>query len=184
MAEPGQSPYIVFIRGDDLVVDVLLAETNYQREAMERAVEGIITVEDVIVHKLPAWRARDRDDVASILADHARDEEYIERGLKPGRSRIAGLRPSELRSNELEELEAPLPTCVGSAGPQPPIFDVKVRGCFRIDRTDDLCGNGLRHQLRMRPERERSQRSPSAPSEVYSLLESTLVPLSGALCKT
>jgi hypothetical protein len=27
----------------------------------------VLTVEDVLVHKLIAWRARDRDDVRSIL---------------------------------------------------------------------------------------------------------------------
>ncbi|CAN5485991.1 hypothetical protein BH20ACT2_BH20ACT2_14870 [soil metagenome] len=79
MAEPGGEPYVVFIRGKGVAVDVLLAETEYQLEAHGRAVDGVLTVEDVIVHKLLAWRARDRDDVDSILAvGHDLDEAYIE----------------------------------------------------------------------------------------------------------
>lgn len=81
MAEPGtEEPYVVFIRGADVSVDVLLAETEYQRLAMDRAVDGVITAEDVIVHKLLAWRSRDRDDIASIFAAGTPlDEAYIER---------------------------------------------------------------------------------------------------------
>lgn len=79
MAEPGGEPYVVFIRGQGIKVDVLLAETDYQLEAHRRALDGVLTVEDVIVHKLLAWRARDRDDIDSILAvGHDLDEAYIE----------------------------------------------------------------------------------------------------------
>lgn len=40
----------------------------------------MITVEDVIVQKLIAWRPRDRNDIASILeGGHHLDEQYIER---------------------------------------------------------------------------------------------------------
>jgi len=39
----------------------------------------VITVEDVLVHKLIAWRARDRNDIASILETAPKlDETYIE----------------------------------------------------------------------------------------------------------
>ncbi len=39
----------------------------------------MLTPEDVIVHKLIAWRPRDRDDIASILdAGLALDVTYIE----------------------------------------------------------------------------------------------------------
>ena len=39
----------------------------------------MLTVEDVIVHKLIAWRAKDRDDLASILAANpVRDDDYID----------------------------------------------------------------------------------------------------------
>lgn len=80
MAEPGEEPYVVYIRGADVSVDLLVAETDYQREAMRRAIDGVLAVEDVIVHKLIAWRPRDRDDIASILAaGHELDASYIER---------------------------------------------------------------------------------------------------------
>jgi hypothetical protein len=73
-------PYALFIRGDGRRIDVLLAETEYQREALRRATTDVITVEDVIIHKLLAWRARDVDDITDILSTGiALDEEYIER---------------------------------------------------------------------------------------------------------
>jgi len=80
VAEPGSSePYVVFIRGEGVAVDILLAETAYQETAMDRAVGGVITVEDVIIHKLLAWRPRDRADIESIFAQgHELDERYIE----------------------------------------------------------------------------------------------------------
>ena len=73
------APYLVIIHGAGVDVDVLLAETDYQRTAIDRAVDGALSVEDVIVHKLIAWRAKDRDDIDSILAaGHRLDEAYIE----------------------------------------------------------------------------------------------------------
>jgi hypothetical protein len=60
--------YLVCARVGSARVDVLLAETYYQRLAIDRAVDGVLTVEDVIVHKLIAGRPRDLDDIASILA--------------------------------------------------------------------------------------------------------------------
>jgi hypothetical protein len=81
MTEPGsQGPYVIFIRGRGAKVDALLVETPYQNEAHRRAVNGVLTVEDVIVHKLIAWRAKDQDDIESILAARPElDEPYIER---------------------------------------------------------------------------------------------------------
>jgi hypothetical protein len=81
MTEPGaDEPYVAFIRGRGVAVDALAAETAYQREAMTRAVDGVLSVEDVIVHKLLAWRPRDRDDIDSILAvGHQLDRDYIAR---------------------------------------------------------------------------------------------------------
>lgn len=52
MAEPGGEPYVVFIRGKGVAVDALLVETDYQAAAHRRAVNKLLTVEDVIVHKL------------------------------------------------------------------------------------------------------------------------------------
>lgn len=72
-----------FIRGrkDGIAVEFLVAQTPYQDEALRRAVDHVITAEDVIVHKLIAWRPRDQDDIASILAnpDVVLDDGYIER---------------------------------------------------------------------------------------------------------
>lgn len=80
MAQPGDDPYLIFVRGRGVKVDLILAETDYHLEAHRRAVDGIITVEDVIIQKLLAWRPRDRDDVASILdVGHELDLAYIER---------------------------------------------------------------------------------------------------------
>jgi hypothetical protein len=79
MAEPGGEPYVLFIRGYGHKVDAILAETPYQLAALGRAVDGFLTVEDVIVHKLIAWRAKDQDDIESILSTRPTlDEAYIE----------------------------------------------------------------------------------------------------------
>lgn len=79
IAEPGGPPFVVFIRGKGHRVDVLLAETEYQRTALDRATGPAITAEDVIVHKLIAWRPRDQDDIAQIFAAGVElDERYIE----------------------------------------------------------------------------------------------------------
>ncbi|MCB1017710.1 MAG: hypothetical protein KDB10_21670 [Acidimicrobiales bacterium] len=72
-------PYALFVRGRGRRFDVLLAETEYQRTALDRATTDAITVEDVIIHKLLAWRSRDIDDITDILTtDPALDEGYID----------------------------------------------------------------------------------------------------------
>ena len=72
-------PFAVFVRGKGHRVDILKAETEYQRQVLDRGTGPAITVEDVVVHKLIAWRPRDRDDVAQIFAAGcALDESYIE----------------------------------------------------------------------------------------------------------
>lgn len=72
------SPHLYMIRGGDTKVDAIVAGTEYQETAMTRAVDGRLTVEDVIVHKLIAWRPRDIDDIGSILsAGHSLDTDYI-----------------------------------------------------------------------------------------------------------
>ena len=72
-------------------VDLLIAGTRYQREALRRArgdVESVpeagdvpvLTVEDVIVHKLIAGRYRDLADIEEILESKPTlQEAYIER---------------------------------------------------------------------------------------------------------
>lgn len=78
MAEPGGDPYVFFLRGHSHRVDVLKAETPFQHSALDRAIDGVITAEDVLVFKLLAWRPRDQSDVRSILAaGHRLDVEYI-----------------------------------------------------------------------------------------------------------
>ena len=79
LREGDDPPYLMLIRGHGEQIDVLLPVVEYQRVALDRAVDHVITVEDVIVHKLIAWRPRDRNDIASILeAGHPLDMQYIE----------------------------------------------------------------------------------------------------------
>lgn len=79
MAEPGGLPYLLFIRGSGIRVDVIAAQTEYQIGALERAVDGVLTVEDVIIHKLIAWRSKDQADIEQILAaDPELDVAYLE----------------------------------------------------------------------------------------------------------
>ena len=80
IADEGERPHLLVVRGKGDRIDVLIAEVDYQLVALDRAIDHLITAEDVIVHKLIAWRPRDRDDVVSILETGRRlDEEYIER---------------------------------------------------------------------------------------------------------
>ena len=77
-ADPGEAAHLLAVRGKGARIDLLVARTPYQEMALDRALNGILTAEDVIIHKLLAWRARDRDDVRSILlASAALDEAYI-----------------------------------------------------------------------------------------------------------
>lgn len=79
LAEPGEPPHVLVVRGLGDVIDVLLAVTEYQEAALARAVDHVLTVEDVLIHKLIAWRPRDRNDIASILETApALDEAYLE----------------------------------------------------------------------------------------------------------
>jgi hypothetical protein len=83
MRDVDGGPYAIFIRGHDQRIDVLLAETEYQRLALDRAQGPAITAEDVIVHKLLAWRARDRDDIEQILRGSVTlDRDYIDEWAK------------------------------------------------------------------------------------------------------
>jgi hypothetical protein len=80
MHDPDGEPYAYFVRGDDMKADVLVAETAYQEEAIIRSRGTFLTIEDVLVHKLIAWRAKDQDDIRSILqAGHGYDGSYVER---------------------------------------------------------------------------------------------------------
>ncbi|HZQ87526.1 MAG TPA: hypothetical protein VFA83_21960 [Acidimicrobiales bacterium] len=76
----GETPDMLLVRGRGDRIDLLVANVDYLETALARATDHVITVEDVVVQKLIAWRARDRDDIASILdARAALDDAYIER---------------------------------------------------------------------------------------------------------
>jgi hypothetical protein len=71
------------------IADLLIAGTDYQQEAIRRAVPepigngesaAVLTVEDVIVHKLIAGRTQDIADIEAILAARVPfDAGYLER---------------------------------------------------------------------------------------------------------
>jgi hypothetical protein len=80
IADAGEPPHLLLVRGRGDRIDVMLPAVAYQQVALDRAIDHVITVEDVVVHKLIAWRPRDRNDILSILdAGHELDEEYIRR---------------------------------------------------------------------------------------------------------
>jgi hypothetical protein len=79
-AEPGETPHLLFLRRPSRRVDLLVAQVPFEIEALRRAHDHVISVEDVIVFKLIAWRGRDQDDVRSILASgRPVDRAYVER---------------------------------------------------------------------------------------------------------
>lgn len=66
------------IRGKGDKIDVLFAILEYQLGAIEPAVDNVLAIEDVIIHKLIAWRRKDRDDIDSILIKgDPYDDEYV-----------------------------------------------------------------------------------------------------------
>jgi hypothetical protein len=80
IADAGEPPHLVLVRGRGDRIDLMLPAVAYQRVALDRATDHVITAEDVIVHKLIAWRPRDRNDILSILdAGVPLDEAYIRR---------------------------------------------------------------------------------------------------------
>jgi hypothetical protein len=79
MADPGSHPHLLMLRSSRERIDLIVAVVPYQELAIERGVaEHVLAIEDVVVHKLIAWRRKDRDDIRSILeAGHSLDEAYI-----------------------------------------------------------------------------------------------------------
>lgn len=67
IADEGEGPHLIRCHRGAESVDVLIPVVEYQRVALSRSIDHVLTVEDVIIHKLIAWRPRDRDDVRSIL---------------------------------------------------------------------------------------------------------------------
>ena len=60
-------PHLIRARRTACQVDLIIATTEYQQLAIDRARDHVLTVEDVLIHKLIAWRPRDQDDIRSIL---------------------------------------------------------------------------------------------------------------------
>jgi hypothetical protein len=81
MADRGEHPHLLLLRRGSERVDLIVAVVEYQQLAIDRGLDDRrLTVEDVIIHKLIAWRPRDRDDIASILAAaYEFDEAYLDR---------------------------------------------------------------------------------------------------------
>jgi len=79
IADAGEPAHLIRCHRGAEAVDILLPVVEYQRQALARAVDHVLTVEDVIVHKLIAWRLRDRDDIRSILeAGVSLDDVYLD----------------------------------------------------------------------------------------------------------
>ena len=77
--EDRSEPDMLLVRGKGDRIDIVFATVEYLKQALDRATTGVLTLEDVIIQKLIAWRPRDRDDIASILdAGHRFDARYIE----------------------------------------------------------------------------------------------------------
>lgn len=82
IADAGEPPHLIRCHRGAEAIDILLPVVEYQRVALERAHDHVLTVEDVIIHKLIAWRPRDRDDIRSILeAAVAIDSNYLDRWI-------------------------------------------------------------------------------------------------------
>ncbi len=79
VADVGEPPHLIRCHRGPEAVDILLPVVEYQRVALERAKDHVLTVEDVVIHKLIAWRPRDRDDVRSIVeAAVPLDDRYLD----------------------------------------------------------------------------------------------------------
>ena len=79
MADEGEPPHLLFLHGQSRRVDLLNAQVPFEVGALHCARDHVISVEDVIIFKLIAWRRRDQDDVRSILASgRAFDRSYVE----------------------------------------------------------------------------------------------------------
>lgn len=82
IADAGEGPHLIRCHRDAAAIDILIPVVEYQREALRRARDHVLTVEDVIIHKLIAGRPRDLDDIRSILeAGVALDHEYLGRWI-------------------------------------------------------------------------------------------------------
>ena len=82
IADEGEPPHLIRCHRGPESIDILLPVVEYQFEALSRAQDNVLSVEDVIIHKLIAWRPRDRDDIRSILeAGVPLDRNYLDRWI-------------------------------------------------------------------------------------------------------
>ncbi len=78
LADAGDPPHLLRCHRGPQSVDILIPVVEYQWTALGRAEDRVLSPEDVIIHKLIAWRLRDRDDVRSILeAGVSLDLDYL-----------------------------------------------------------------------------------------------------------
>lgn len=80
LADPQNTPHLLILHDGSERIDLIIAVVSYQDTAIERgAAERVLTIEDVIIHKLIAGRPRDRDDIRSILStDPTLDAAYLD----------------------------------------------------------------------------------------------------------
>jgi hypothetical protein len=82
---PSGPDFIRFVSADgEIVIEVQAAKTEFQREVVRRAVSTpeklrVATVEDLIVLKLIADRAKDQADLEGLLGLGALDWTYVEK---------------------------------------------------------------------------------------------------------
>jgi len=67
VSDPGELPHMLRCRRGSEAVDILIPIIEYQRVALARSQDHVLTAEDVVIHKLIAGRRRDLDDVRSII---------------------------------------------------------------------------------------------------------------------
>ena len=78
LIEDQDKPQMIHAQRSDGRADIVIASTECQRIAAAHAVDHVLTVEDVLIHKLIAWPPRDQDGVRSILStDLAFDEQFV-----------------------------------------------------------------------------------------------------------
>lgn len=79
VADAGEGPHLLRCHRGSAAIDILIPVVEYQREALRRASDHVLTPEDVIIHKLIAGRPRDLDDIRSILeAGVELDRSYLD----------------------------------------------------------------------------------------------------------
>ncbi len=80
IADAGELAHLLRWHRGAEAIDILLAVVEYQRVALARVHDHVLAVWDVIIHKLIAWRQRDRGDIRSILEAGADlDRDYLDR---------------------------------------------------------------------------------------------------------